>query len=85
MRKILEVIKVVGLGSFYGAYILTGLTRFTGLSLVGAWRSRVELGDFAKVAVEGLTVLCQNFWGRVEGMWDFWYNKNVDWATIQEG
>ena len=35
MRKILEVIKVVGLGSFYGAYILTGLTRFTGLRLVG--------------------------------------------------
>ena len=30
--------------------------------LVGAWRSRVELGDFAKVAVEGLTVLCQNFY-----------------------
>lgn len=28
----------------------------------------------AKVAVNGLTVLCQNFWGRVEGMRDFWYN-----------
>ena len=32
----------------------------------------------AKVAVEGLTVLCQNFVGRMEGMLDFWYNKNVD-------
>ena len=40
--------------------------------------SRVELGDFAKVAVEGLTVLRQNFGGRVEGMWDFWYNKDMD-------
>ena len=48
---------------FYGAYILTGLTGFTGLSSVGvvSSSSRVELGDFAKVAVEGLTVLCQNF------------------------
>ena len=48
---------------------LTGLTEFTGLRLVGGlvrvWSSssRVELGDFAKVAVEGLTVLCQNFGG----------------------
>ena len=40
---------------FYGAYILTGLTGFTGLSSVGvvSSSSRVELGDFAKVAVEG--------------------------------
>ena len=55
---------------------LTGLTRFTGLSLVGVMisSSRVELGDFAKVAVEGLTVLCQNFGGGVEEMRDFWYN-----------
>ena len=52
---------------------LTGLTEFTGLRLVGGlvrvWSSssRVELGDFAKVAVEGLTVLCQNFWRRSGG------------------
>lgn len=39
----------------------------------------------AKVAVEGLTMLCQNFWGRVEGMRDFWYNKNVDWAKYKMG
>ena len=43
--------------------LLTGLTRFTGLSLVGVMisSSRVELGDFVKVARRGLTVLCQNF------------------------
>ncbi len=56
---------------------LTGLTEFTGLRLVGGlvrvWSSssRVELGDFAKVAVEGLTVLCQNFWWMSGGFkWD---------------
>ena len=44
-----------------------------GLSLVGvvSSSSRVELGDFAKVARRGLTVLCQNFWRGVEGIRDF--------------
>ena len=23
---------------------------------------------------DSMTVLCHNFGGRVEGMWDFWYN-----------
>ena len=47
-----------------------------GLSLVGvvSSSSRVELGDFAKVAVDGLTVLCQNCGGGVEEMRGFWYN-----------
>ena len=31
----------------------------------------------AKVTVDGLTVLCQNFGGRVEGLRGFWYNIGI--------
>jgi hypothetical protein len=41
--------------------------------LIGVMELESGIGDFAKVSRRGLTVLCQNFGGRVEGMRDFWY------------
>lgn len=57
-----------------------------GLSLVGvvSSSSRVELGDFAKVAGDGLTVLRQNFGGGVEEMRDFCYNIGIKENDIRE-
>ena len=66
MRKILQVTKWQGWEVFMVLIFLTGLTEFTGLRLVGGlvrvWSSssRVELGDFAKVARRGLVV--PKFW-----------------------
>ena len=66
--------KVAGLGRFCGAYIFDRINRIYRIEISWGISSSLEfkfesgIGDFVKVAVEGLTVLCQNFWGRVEGV-----------------